>query len=780
MLNRLTNSLPPAGDDYRAGPQAWGIDEQPELRLGMLFAGICLALLAVGGRMVYVQGFLGPSYAVEYDKTVEKLEPIPSHDGRISTADGEVLAQDVEVFNVNAHYRWIEEPPDPAWLKQQVLSRLDRAARRKPECVAAEVDNAVARRNAMWQRLADVTRIGPGKLLQQRRDVQRRVARILDRAVRRQAGDLSSTLPNVPSGSLRGTGDASADLPTAARIAQTSGAAAWWNVAWNQLVKTLTTPPERTAAEPLIVEEQLGYHLVAADVPKEVAIEIEAHAELYPGLRVELSTRRTYPQGTLAPHLVGYRAPIDERQLAERRKSFPQGDPLDYRPGDRVGLAGLELYYERHLRGLRGLRKITFNRRGEVIRTETLRDPRPGQDLVLTLHVPLQRAAERLLDETLSTQSLDETTGKPLPIPPGGSLIALDIRTGAVLAAASAPGYDLNLFVEPDAAAWRRIQSDPRKPLFSRATQMTLPPGSVFKVLSAIAFLQSGKLNPEQNFACQGYLHDPDHYRCYTFTHQGVGHGDVNLVDALARSCNVYFFDAAGRVGAAPLYDWAARFGFGRPTGIDLPGERAGNLPAPRLTARGRAVLSGDTLRLAIGQAKLTATPLQVVRMLAAVANGGLLVAPRLVDNTGPKLVTEDVPGGGSELEGSISLQAAEPIPDLTRQSLEWVRMGLQQVVAHPQGTGYKTVRLKEVAIAGKTGTAEPGGTRPDHAWFAGYVPAGQPRIAFVVVLEHAGSGGHAAGPVARKFVQAMLEQGLLGGGQLPSHTSASIAEGPR
>ncbi|HLJ11335.1 MAG TPA: penicillin-binding transpeptidase domain-containing protein [Planctomycetaceae bacterium] len=356
----------------------------------------------------------------------------------------------------------------------------------------------------------------------------------------------------------------------------------------------------------------------------------------------------------------------------------------------------------------------------------------------------------------------DEPSERRLPVPAGGAIVALDVRTGAVLAAASEPRFNLQVLADSDEAAWERIVNDPRKPLFHRAAEMALPPGSVFKVLSAIAFLDSGRLDPAREFHCQGYLDDPESHRCLIYRNFGASHGDINLVDALARSCNVYFFAAARRAGASPIIDWAVRFGFGRPTGIDLPGERGGNLPILKgeasPTRRGRTkIASGDALQLAIGQAKLTATPLQIARLLAAVANGGRLITPRLAESAGPASI-ETI-----DSFERLAADAAAPIPELSENSLAWVRRGLERVVADPHGTGYKTVRLDALAIAGKTGTAEPGGGKPDHAWFAGYVPADRPKIAFVVVLENAGSGGHAAGPLARQLVQAMLALDLLG-----------------
>ena len=731
-----------ADNPYRTGDAAGRsyadsrIDRHPALRIWGLFGIFLVAVLTIASRMAYVQYSLSDRFAAELDRTVERLEPIPSHNGRIIAADGEVLAEDREIYGLKVHYRWLEEPVDPAWLKGQALARLDRQARRDAQRVAREQQRVVEMRAELWSRLASLLRLDLKDLVARRREIQQRVEHIYQGVEQRRSEKWDDSLKQAaPDASPKTT----------------------WEAGWRAVVAALTTPPVREAVEPLVIREQLDYHLLVSDVSLETRVEIESHLELYPGTRIGVTTRRVYPQGDVAPHLVGYRTPIDEGLVKGRRQQFPQGDPLDYQAGDRVGKMGLERYYERHLRGLRGMRKLVLDRRGEVLRSEVVREPRFGQDLVLSLSLPLQRSAEELLDDVLKNEHADETNGKPLPSPAGGVLVAIDARTGAVLAAASAPRFDLRLLVERDPTVWKQILADPRKPLFHRATEMALPPGSIFKVLSAVAFLESGRLDPGREFQCQGYLDDPDHYRCLIYRNFGVSHGAINLVDALARSCNVYFFAAARRIGGGPIFDWAARFGFGQPTGIDLPGERSGTLPAGLSSRASRDSSRNQALQLSIGQGKLTVTPLQIARLMAAVANGGNLVVPRLVDSAGPTLIEETE--SGDAVAGPFD---ARPIPELSSRTLEWVRLGLAHVVSDRQGTGYKTVRLNEVAIAGKTGTAEQGGQKPDHAWFAGYVPADKPKIAFVVVLESAGSGGHAAGPVARRFVQAMLAHGLL------------------
>ena len=747
MLNRADN---PYREEKEASWSAsdWALEGRPALRIVALFAVILLALCAIAARLAYVETQLDETIAREFEREIERWEPIPSHDGRIIAADGEVLAEDQRLFGLKVHYRWLEEPPDPAWLKAQALARLDRTERRDAQRIAGEQARILQSRRDLWDHLARTAKVDPKSLTARRRKIQRQVERIYDLVEKRQIERHSDITISNP--------------------AETNTVAPGiWTQAWQALVGALTTPPVREATEPVVVREQLDYHLVIPEVSVETAVDVEAHPELYPGTRVSISTRRIYPQGSLAPHLVGYRTPIDDNDLHERKRQFPHGDPLDYQPGDRRGRIGLERYYERQLRGLRGLRKLVFDRRGELLRSEEVRAAHYGEDLVLSLSLPLQRDAEQLLDDCLGHENLDETNGKPLPIPPGGAIVAIDVRTGAVLAAASAPRFDLGLFTDHDNTAWQAALADVRKPLFHRASEMALPPGSVFKVLSAIAFIESGKVDPLREFHCQGYLDDPDRNRCLIFRNFGASHGDINLIDALARSCNVYFFSAARRCGAAPLCEWGSRFGFGRPTGIDLPGERSGNLPQlasveaqqGRSTRKNRA--NDNALQLAIGQAKLTTTPLQIARFMATVGNGGRLVTPRLVDSAGPALI-----GDGSKGDYVSTELDSRPIPELSPRTLEWVRMGLAQVVADRHGTGYKTVRLSEITIAGKTGTAEPGGGKPDHAWFAGYVPAERPKIAFVVVLENAGSGGHAAGPVARKLVQSMLAHGLIDGKQ--------------
>jgi penicillin-binding protein 2 len=332
----------------------------------------------------------------------------------------------------------------------------------------------------------------------------------------------------------------------------------------------------------------------------------------------------------------------------------------------------------------------------------------------------------------------------------GGAIVAMDVRGGAIRAAASAPAFDPNVFAGGDSKKIEALLTDKSHPLLNRVCNMALPPGSTFKTVTAAALLASATIGPEEKFFCRGYLHQPDRQRCEIYIRQNVGHGEVTLADALCRSCNVFFFHFAGQMGPKPLVDWAERFGFGRPTGIDLPGEASGSLPSPENIGRleGHAWHTVDTQSMAVGQGSLTATPLQVLCMMAIVANGGRLVQPHVVEAENSPLSTLHSP-----LSRPLSLSS---------NTLSTIREGLQRVVADSQGTAHGTVYLESIAIAGKTGTAETGDDHAGHAWFAGYVPAEHPTMAFVIVLEHAGDAATTAGPLAKRLVLRMEQLGML------------------
>ncbi len=755
MDNRPTNlffapggSAPPGSDERTIDGRDGG-----SRRLIWLFVAFAVPLAVISARLVQLQCILADEYVAAFDTTTESVEPIPATDGRIYAGDSRVLAEDVERYNISVHYRWLEDPPNEHWLTRQAIAGLTRAERRNRAVVAARKQEVLARRAALWTRLSELSGVSPKTLAEKRAAIQQRVERIEARLAERQA-NRENEVSDEPAVSEVGG-------PTVRRF-------------WDAIRSALTTPPRREADEPLIAREALDYHPIAEDVALDVRAEIEGHPRLFPGVRVGCLSRRVYSDSAFAPHVVGVRVPVTAEQLKSGQLSLglasersgesdpaidaPAADPLDYQPGDRIGQSGVEAAYDSHLHGLRGQRKITRNRYGEVVREETIRSPRPGGSVELTLNSTVQRRMEQLLDAALRSNPAANSSSEE-HVPTGGAVVAIDIQSGALFVMASAPRFDLGSTGIPDAATWKRLTTDPRRPLFHRALQSALPPGSVFKVLSAVALLESHKIDPDERYECRGYLDKPERFRCLIYAHQKVGHGPVDLSAALSRSCNVYFFQAADRLGPQPIVEWAGRFGIGQTTGIDLPFEKTGHLPDPDAAHDAGAAKSasrwhrGDTRTLAIGQSSLTTTPLQIARVMAAIANGGDLVTPFVARRSGPRLVEEDA---------ASSLSRRVHIPDLSEGTLTRIRAALAKTVADPAGTGYSTVRTPEISIAGKSGTAQAGKGQADHAWFAGYAPADNPRVAFAVVLEHAGSGSKAAGPIARQLVEALVADGAL------------------
>ncbi len=784
MRNAPYLKLDSAADDGAEGSRV-AIGDVPVMRIAVLMLLLTLPVAAVGARLVWLQGRLTEAYAAAWETTTVSEEPIPCRDGRILSADGQILAHDRLRYDVLVHFRWLEEPADERWLTQQALSRLSRRDRRRTARVDEAEQRVLEDRRHLWELLAATLDRPQSELTQTRKQIQRRVENIVESVTRRRDERLAESARNTR-----------LDEPLLISQGFSPLKAQWWKRVQQAVVGQLTTSPRRARLDPVIVREELDHHVVAIDVGIEAVTAIETASSRFPGVLVRMKSERVYPQADVASHIIGVRTELQPDEVTPSGRSTGQSADSDRSPvllaGDRIGRDGIERSFDATLRGRRGTRRIVRNRGGEVISQEVIQQPGPGRDVVLTIDLALQRKAERLLDEAIapppsppgsgtgseavaasaSSPVASVATAQGATTAQGGCLVVLDVRTGEVVAAAAAPRYDLQLLTRPDPDEWRAALSDPRRPFFPRVTQMTVPPGSVFKILTAVALLESRKIDPDEPFFCQGYLDHPHRNRCYIYRHYGVGHGDMTLSDAICQSCNVYFFNAARTLGPAVIADWASRFGLGVPTGSEVPGEKAGHLPHADRSGKisGEQWYGGSTLQLAIGQASLTVTPLQVARMIAAVANGGYLVTPQFVDRrrSAPNAAPNSPPDRASETgirlvgyENEMSPPPAERIPGLSPQTLERIREGMQRVVQTRKGTGRRAA-VTGITMAGKTGTAEVGGGKKDHAWFVGFVPAEAPRYAFAVVLEHGGSGGRAAAPLAKQFIESMADAGLL------------------
>jgi penicillin-binding protein 2 len=719
----------------------------------MLYVVFVIPVLLIGLRLVWLQVVIPERFIEVWTRTTESFETLPATDGRILSSDGQILAYDQPRYSIEVHYRWLEEPVNADWLKARVRERLPRNDRNNAVRIAETQFDILREREQLWQSLTALTGRTPEQLTERRQAIQRKIEDMSHAVHARREARVAASTATLSTDSL--------------------GSRLW---------RELSTPPERASTQPLILREELEAHTLLDDVPIEQIATIEAQPSRFPGVEIRSSSERIYPLGQIAPHVIGLRTAVDATAIELRKARFPNGDPLALEVGDRYGKNGIERAYDTQLRGIRGLRRVIRNHAGEIIEQEVTRPPRNGSDITLTIDAALQQQAEQLLDEALAGEPLEDSTeatpdgSQEAVVPSAGAIVVLDLRSGETLIAASSPRYDLAAMQHPSKAQWSQWSKDPRHPFLSRVTQATVPPGSVFKVVTAIAGLEQGTLSPEQPFHCQGYLNDPQHDRCYVYRHFGRGHGDVTLPLALSQSCNVYFYDVAERLGPQPIENWARRLGFGSPTGLDNGGERAGHVPSRSAAGQTNRWYPGTTRQFAIGQADLTVTPLQVAKLMAIIGNGGRAITPRLIQ---PEAAVSSAVTGNIQLASAESvvfrsakdLPFAErkailspppsPEPLLSDRTLQAIREGLELTVEHPQGTGHKA-QVPGLLVAGKTGTAQVGGDKPDHAWFAGYVPADRPRYAFAVFLEHGGSGGKAAAPLARQVIMSMIEADLL------------------
>jgi len=437
----------------------------------------------------------------------------------------------------------------------------------------------------------------------------------------------------------------------------------------------------------------------------------EEHSAYFSGLSVVADAVRQYPHGSLAAHLLGYVREISPEDL---------DDSGNYRQGDLIGKAGIEREAEEALRGEDGGDQIEVDARGRRVRTLGTVPPLPGRNVWLTIDVDVQKAAE----EALGDQA--------------GAVVALDPNTGEVLAMASHPTYDLNIFSGMlDPSEWRRLNA-PDHPLQNRAVIGRFEPGSVFKIITAAAALEAGETSESDTFVCGGVFSLGSwRMRCW----KREGHGAEDFLHGFAQSCNVMFATIGCRTGPEGIAEMAHRFGLGEKTNIDLPDESSGLVPSPDYKRRVRREpwYKGDTAQMSIGQGECLVTPIQVAREAAVVANGGYLVTPYLVARV------EGAEAPPRQARRSVGLRP---------ETLATLRAGMEAVV-NEGGTAHR-IWTDEYQIAGKTGTAQnPGGK--SHAWFTGYAPADSPRIAVAVMIEHGGGGSAVAAPVARHVLDALL-----------------------
>jgi len=492
------------------------------------------------------------------------------------------------------------------------------------------------------------------------------------------------------------------------------------------------------------------------EVPKEKLIFIKEHQSEFPGVDGVQLTRREYPNGTLAAHLLGYVGQINDKELEPRKNA-------GYKAGDSIGKAGVEQAYEADLRGKPQVEKLEVDSKGQVLRSLGVQPAEHGHDLKLTIDSDLQRLAEESLDQGLATarDTYDKNTAKRF-LAPAGAVVVLDPRDGSVLAMASNPTYDPTEFTDGISTAKFAQLQDPAGsfPLNNRALQGLYAPGSTFKLVTAYAALTKGLIAPRDTLVDPGTITVGGRIFKNALSQP---HGRLNVAQALTVSSDVFFYEmgkdfweARGRYGTAAIQDVARSLGMGTPTDVELPYEAGGRIPDPDNRKKAfdanpgvfstRDWFTGDNMNMAVGQGDVVVTPLQLADSYATFANGGTVYAPHVAASV-------------LDLEGNVVRQVEPKVlrrVEMPGPVRDPILQGFVGAVGSPDGTAnaaFSGFPLSKFPVAGKTGTAEVQG-KQDSALFSAFGPVDDPRFQVTVVMEQAGFGAAAAAPVARRIFE--------------------------
>lgn len=448
---------------------------------------------------------------------------------------------------------------------------------------------------------------------------------------------------------------------------------------------------------------------------------IEARRSDFTGLIIEVDVSREYIYGNIGSHFIGYLGKINPFQLKDPAFKDVPSEAF-------IGQWGIEMLFDKALRGTPGKRAIEVNALGREIRLLQEKPPIKGEDLRLSIDINLQKEAEKAFGER------------------AGALVAIKPNTGEILGLISRPSFDPNLFARGISYdEWIALTQDKKKPMLNRALQSQYPPGSTFKIVTAIAGLEEGVITPETKVECRGGIsYGRWRFGCW----RKEGHGVVSLHRAIVESCDVYFYEVGKRVGVDKIHDYAMSLGFGKETGIELGEERQGLIPNTRWKQEIKRLpwFLGETFNTAIGQGYVSATPIQMALMTGAIANGGNLYRPMLVKDATPVF------------SGKANVKP---------ETLKLIKSALSGVVNEIGGTGW-AAKSSLINIGGKTGTAQVVGIKRgakyllerfrDHAWFVAFAPVEKPEVALAVFVEHGGHGGGAAAPIAKRAIEGYIK----------------------
>ena len=500
----------------------------------------------------------------------------------------------------------------------------------------------------------------------------------------------------------------------------------------SELMKKIGHNKGISSYKPILLKQDIGRDALAA---------VEVRKFDLPGIVVDVKPRRHYIKRQSAAHLIGYLSEINSDELKS-------GKYLECKGGDFIGKFGVEKGFEQFLKGKRGGRQVEVNVMGQVVKVLKTVDALPGQNIYLTIDYILQKKAEALLEDA------------------AGAVVAMDPETGDILVMASSPSFDQNAFVDGMSyKQWESLISNPLRPMENKAVQGEYPPASTFKIVTAIAGLEEGVIDENTTMYCPGYYKYGNRiYRCW----RRGGHGSVNIFKALSESCDVFFYQVGQKLGIDRLAFYAKACGLGSATGINLDDEAEGLIPTSAWKKRrtGISWQGGETLSVAIGQGYNLSTPLQMLVLTSALANGGTRYKPLILKSV-------------KTADGDIVIQTKKQVIGMlpaSKNTLSIVKKGLREVVNSPKGTGW-IAHIKGMDISGKTGTAQVVGRANDshlsekdipdhfkaHARFVSYAPSVDPQIAVAVFIEHGGHGSSAAAPIAREIIRTYLEKDEYG-----------------
>ena len=499
------------------------------------------------------------------------------------------------------------------------------------------------------------------------------------------------------------------------------------NISFQELMENVVKAGKGAFYKPVTLKNYISRDQLAV---------LEAHKFDLPGIQIDIEPTRYYIYKKTAAHLLGYLGEINYDELKS-------GNFLNVRSGDSIGKYGIEKSFQKYLQGKRGGRQVEVDANGRIIKILRTIEPVAGFDLNLTLDLDLQQAAEKMLENK------------------AGAVVAIDPDNGNILAMASAPSFDQNDFIGGiSSKKWASLISHPGKPMTNKAIQAEYPPASTYKIITSLAALEEKHIDISTEVFCPGFLkYGNRKYRCW----KKYGHGKMNITDGLTQSCDVFYYQAGIKTGVDALAQYAKGCGLGAKTGIMLGNERKGLIPTSAWKKRryNEPWQSGETLSIAIGQGFNLVTPLQMAVFMAAVGNGGTLYRPRIV---------KTIETGSGKIIKKIDPQINGGLP-ASRENLDIVRNALFKVVQGARGTA-RQIRLKNVDIAGKTGTAQVFSIKDgvaikseeleyalrDHAWFICYAPAKKPVIAISVIIEHGEHGSSSAAPVAGALIEQYMK----------------------